>query len=178
MHDSIVAGQTDFLYGFGTLFVDKSTLLWRSCGGGLTAWKGTNTTFENKYGVYIANTNVQAVNSTVLKAQKGKCSLGRPWNSIHRSLFMDSHFDEATLPEGYTTWGGTNFNELTTMALYNARGPGNNETAQRAGNVTLVWTKKQARPYFRPVNVFREPKSEVPSVDWIDPIVSVSCEKH
>ncbi|EME88625.1 carbohydrate esterase family 8 protein [Pseudocercospora fijiensis CIRAD86] len=50
MFGSIVAGQTDFLYGFGTLWIEKSRLLLRSCGGGITAWKGTNTTnttFEN-----------------------------------------------------------------------------------------------------------------------------------
>lgn len=175
MHDSIVAGQVDFLYGFGTLFVDRSTLLWRGCGGGLTAWKGTNTTFENKYGVYVANSDVLATNTSVLQAMKGKCSLGRPWNSIHRSVMMNTYLDETTLPQGYTTWGGGNFNNLTTMALFNAYGPGNNETAQREGGVTQVWTRKQARPYLRPVNVFREPKSETPSVGWIDPVVQVAC---
>lgn len=175
MHDSVVAGQVDFLYGFGTLFLDWSTLLWRSCGGGLTAWKGTNTTFENKYGVYIANTNVLATNSSIREEKRGACSLGRPWNSIHRSLFMNSYLDETTLPQGYTTWGGGNFDALTTMAVYDVYGPGNNETAQRQGGVTLVWNRKQARPYLRPINVFREPKSETPSVDWIDEVVPVSC---
>jgi hypothetical protein len=67
LYDSIVAGQTDFLYGFGTLFVDRSTLLMRGCGGGVTAWKGTNTTFANKYGVYISDTNIIATNTTVLE---------------------------------------------------------------------------------------------------------------
>ncbi|CAG9941745.1 unnamed protein product [Clonostachys rosea f. rosea IK726] len=177
MYDSVIAGQTDFLYGFGTLFVDKSTLLLRSCGGGITAWKGTNTTFPNKYGVYIADTNIIATNTTVLQNYKGKCSLGRPWNSLHRSLMMNSYLDEAALPAGYTTWNGGNFDKNTTMALYNMRGPGNNEQAQRDGNVTLVWDREQALPYARPLSVFMTAEGEQPNVDWIDPVVNVGCKK-
>jgi hypothetical protein len=44
-----IAGQTDFLYGFGTAWIQSSLLTLRNCGGGITAWKGTNTTFVNKY---------------------------------------------------------------------------------------------------------------------------------
>lgn len=173
MYDSIIAGQTDFLYGFGTLFIDQSTLLMRNCGGGVTAWKGTNTTFENKYGVYVADSQLIATNTSILESQRGKCSLGRPWNSIHRSLFMDTYFDEAVLPDGYTVWQGSpqNFNNLTTMALYDTYGPGNNAEAQEASNVTLVWSKKEAKPYLRPVDVFMTPTGEQPNVDWVDPIV-------
>lgn len=177
MYDSVIAGQTDFLYGFGTLFVDKSTLLLRSCGGGITAWKGTNTTFPNKYGVYIADTNIIATDTTVLQNFKGKCSLGRPWNSLHRSLMMNSYLDETALPAGYTTWNGGNFDKNTTMALYNMRGPGNNEQAQRDGNVTLVWDREQALPYARPLSVFMTAEGEQPNVDWIDPVVNVGCKK-
>jgi pectin methylesterase-like acyl-CoA thioesterase len=173
MYDCIVAGQTDFLYGFGTLFIDQSTLLLRSCGGGITAWKGTNTTFDNKYGVYIANGNVIATNTTVLEEQKGKCSLGRPWNSLHRSLFRNTYFDETILPAGYTIWSGANnFNNLTTMAVYETTGPGNNETAQAASGVTEIWDRKQAKPYLRPVDVFMDTEGSQPNVDWIDPILS------
>lgn len=39
-YDNIIAGQTDFLYGFGTAWIEQSTLTLRSCGGGITAWKG------------------------------------------------------------------------------------------------------------------------------------------
>jgi hypothetical protein len=78
-----VAGQTDFFYGFGTLYVTNTLVTLRSCGGGITAWKGTNTTFENKYGVYITDSVVQKANSSLSIA--GKCALGRPWvsNFLH-----------------------------------------------------------------------------------------------
>ncbi|KAH7169915.1 pectin lyase fold/virulence factor [Dactylonectria macrodidyma] len=172
MYDCIVAGQTDFLYGFGTLFIDQSTLLLRGCGGGITAWKGTNTTFENKYGVYIADSKVLATNTTVLAASAGKCSLGRPWNSIHRSLFRSTYFDETILPAGYTIWAGKdNFNNLTTMAVYKTKGPGNNATAQAASGVTEIWDAKSARPYFWPVDVFMTPTGAQPNVRWIDATV-------
>lgn len=174
MYDSIVAGEVDFLYGFGTLFVEDSTLLLRGCGGGITAWKGTNTTFENKYGVYIAGSKVIASNTTVLEDKKGSCSLGRPWNSMHRSLFMDSYFDETILDAGYTIWDGKpNFDNLTQMAVHNTWGPGNNEEAQKASGVTQVWTRQQARGYKRPRNVFIGPKGEQPNIGWIDPIVQI-----
>lgn len=39
-YDNIVGGQTDFLYGFGTAYLESSTLSLRNCGGGITAWKG------------------------------------------------------------------------------------------------------------------------------------------
>ncbi|KAH7161989.1 pectin methylesterase family protein [Dactylonectria estremocensis] len=171
MYDCIVAGQTDFLYGFGTLFIDQSTLLLRDCGGGITAWKGTNTTFENKYGVYIADSKVLATNTTVLAASAGKCSLGRPWNSLHRSLFRSTYFDETILPAGYTVWAGKdNFNNLTTMAVYKTKGPGNNATAQAASGVTQIWDGKLARPYLWPVDVFMTPTGDQPNVHWIDAI--------
>lgn len=44
-----IAGQTDFFYGFGTAWIQSSLVTLRNCGGGITAWKGTNTTFVNKY---------------------------------------------------------------------------------------------------------------------------------
>lgn len=39
-YDAVVAGEVDFLYGFGTAWVEKSLLALRGCGGGVAAWKG------------------------------------------------------------------------------------------------------------------------------------------
>ena len=75
-----IAGQTDFFYGFGTAWVQTSDIQLRSCGGGITAWKGTNTTFENKYGIYIHDNYVHKANSSLNIT--GKCALGRPWVSL------------------------------------------------------------------------------------------------
>ena len=74
-----VAGETDFFYGFGTAWVQSTSIALRNCGGGITAWKGTNTTFVNKYGVYIVDSNVHAANASIATVIVGKCALGRPW---------------------------------------------------------------------------------------------------
>lgn len=75
-----VAGETDFLYGFGTAWLSETALTLRGCGGGIAAWKGANTTFENKYGVYVVNSWVKKENETATGV--GKCALGRPWVSF------------------------------------------------------------------------------------------------
>lgn len=105
MYNSTIAGQTDFLYGFGTLWIQSSLLSLRSCGGGITAWKGTNTTFVNKYGVYIHDSSVLKANSS-LQIQ-GLCALGRPWNALHRSIFANTYLDDSIKPSGYIQWSAT-----------------------------------------------------------------------
>ena len=35
-----VAGETDFFYGFGTAWVEQTSIALRNCGGGITAWVG------------------------------------------------------------------------------------------------------------------------------------------
>ena len=102
MHSCIVGGQTDFFYGFGTLWVEASDVLLRGCGGGITAWKGTNTTFENKYGVYINDGRVVKANSSL--EIEGECALGRPWNAGHRSIFAKNDLDDSIQPNGYIEW--------------------------------------------------------------------------
>ncbi|KAH8661998.1 pectin methylesterase family protein [Xylariales sp. PMI_506] len=170
-YDTIVAGETDFLYGFGTLFIDKSTLALRTCGGGITAWKGTNTTFVNKYGVYIHDSQVLASNASVAAKIEGKCSLGRPWNAEHRSVYENTYLDASILPAGYTPWSSAvngNIGPNTTMAVWDVFGPGYNQTAEVAGNVTHIFDDSQVQPYLQPVDVFMTTTGKQPNVAWID----------
>ncbi len=174
MYDSVVAGQTDFLYGFGTLYISRSTLLLRGCGGGVAAWKGTDTTpsFANKYGVYVSRSRVAAANATVAARWAGRCSLGRPWNPLHRSVYMDTYLDGTVLPAGYTTWSGKaagNVGPHTTMAVYRTYGPGQDEAAQRAGGVTTVLDAAQVLAYRRPADVFLTRDGAPSDLAWIDP---------
>ncbi|KAJ5162271.1 hypothetical protein N7492_007663 [Penicillium capsulatum] len=97
---SVLAGQTDFIYGFGTAWIQSSALQLRGCGGGITAWKGSNTTFENRYGVYIVDSQVRAANASLAARINGACALGRPWNSQHRSIFARSFEDGSIDPAG------------------------------------------------------------------------------
>jgi len=136
---------------------------------------GSNTTFANKYGVYIDRTRVLPSNSTIASAIAGKCALGRPWNSQHRSIFMDSYLSDAILPGGYIRWSATDprVDHFTFMATYGDHGPGYNVAAERASNVTKVLTDEEVKPYRWPVDVFMTPKGETPNVEWIDKSVLV-----
>jgi pectin methylesterase-like acyl-CoA thioesterase len=172
MHQCLIAGQTDFLYGFGTLWIEDSTLLLRSCGGGITAWKGTNTTtYTNKFGAYIYKSEVRAANSSIEEKIVGKCALGRPWNAQHRSIFAESYLDESIAPSGYIEWSSTEprVSNLTYMAEYKDFGPGWNETGRVAGNVTRVLGEGEWEVYDAPAKVFQYFGSgEVGNVGWID----------
>jgi pectinesterase len=163
-YKSILAGQTDFLYGFGTAWIQSSALQLRGCGGGITAWKGTNTTSPNKYGVYIVDSNVRAANVSVAADIKGSCALGRPWNSQHRSIFARSYEDGSIDPRGYIDWvvdGVGRFEKgVTLMAEYRVFGPGVNETG-RVGGVTSVLGWEGYEMYSTPQKVFGDTK-------WID----------
>ncbi|KAH6659161.1 pectin lyase fold/virulence factor [Truncatella angustata] len=169
-YDNVIAGQTDFLYGFGTAWIEKSTLALRNCGGGITAWKGTNTTFTNKYGVYIHDSSVIAANSTIAADIVGKCPLGRPWNNLHRSIFAGTYLDSSILPAGYIIWTTTDtrFANVTFEAVYNNNGPGDNVTAQVASNVTLVLDSDEYEPYSSPARVFITPEGDADDTAWID----------
>ncbi|KIW00079.1 uncharacterized protein PV09_08421 [Verruconis gallopava] len=170
-YDTIVAGQTDFLYGFGTAWIEESTLALRGCGGGITAWKGTNTTFTNKYGVYISNSHVIAANSSIAPSIKGKCALGRPWNAQHRSIFVDTYLDASILPAGYIEWSSTDprINNYTLMAVYEDYGPGYNISAIEAhSNITTVLNSKTYAPYSSPSKVFLTEDGVPGDSKWID----------
>lgn len=175
-YDTVVAGQTDFLYGFGTLYITKSTLSLRHCGGGITAWKGTNTTFPNKYGVYIDSTQVIANNWTTKAQVEGRCALGRPWNDAHRSVFMASYLDTSILPAGYIDWSATDprVDNYTFMAAATSNyGPGWNLTAELAGNITHVLDGTEVLPYRWPADVFLESNGTTGNTWWADQSVLV-----
>jgi pectinesterase len=164
-YESILAGQTDFLYGFGTAWIQSSALQLRGCGGGITAWKGTNTTTPNKYGVYIVDSSVRAANASIAADIKGACALGRPWNSLHRSIFARSYEDGSVDPRGYIDWvvdGASRFEEgVTLMAEYRVYGPGVNETGRVEGGVTSVLGREEWEMYSTPQKVFGD-------TEWVD----------
>ncbi|KAL1851008.1 hypothetical protein VTK73DRAFT_9563 [Phialemonium thermophilum] len=166
-YDTVIAGQTDFIYGFGTAWIERSTLLLRNCGGGIIAWKGTNTSFVNKYGAYISRARVLAANATIAEAIVGKCALGRPWNSQHRSIFMSSYLDASILPAGYKPWSSP-VNNYTLMATFHDFGPGYDVEAERASNITIVLDKNGVEPYDRPEDVFLTEDGKPKNVGWID----------
>ncbi|KIY69286.1 carbohydrate esterase family 8 protein [Cylindrobasidium torrendii FP15055 ss-10] len=168
-YNSTIAGEVDFLYGFGTAWIQSSELLLRSCGGGITAWKGTNTTFDNKYGVYIHDSRVVKANSSL--QIEGECPLGRPWNAQHRSIFANNYLDDSVAPSGYIAWGSTDprTNNYTFMAEYNDYGPGFDLDARLAENLTKILTEEEYKEYSTVEVVFQEAFSgKFGYVGWID----------
>lgn len=167
-----IAGEVDFLYGYGTLWVQSSLLSLRSCGGGITAWKGTNTTFENMYGVYIHDSAVKKANSTL--QIEGECALGRPWNAQTRSLFAYTYLDSSIRPAGYIEWQPTDpridFN--TTMTEYENYGPGFNLTGRLDADLTatpILTEEEYTTMYATFAQVFQYPFSGAfGNVAWID----------
>jgi len=163
-----VAGETDFFYGFGTEWVQNTSIALRSCGGGITAWKGTNTTFENKYGVYIVDSNVHAANSSL--SIVGRCALGRPWNAQMRAIFARTYMDDSILSTGFVDWEGTPryTPNLTLQAEFKNLGPGYNVTGRAISMFDVQLTDEEWSVYDSPGKVFQTPEGRFGNTEWID----------
>ncbi|OOO05247.1 glycoside hydrolase family 43 [Aspergillus oryzae] len=166
-HSSIVAKQTDFLYGFGTAWLELCGLVLRGCGGGITAWKGTNTTYPNKFGVYVHASSINAANASVVVEQKGRCALGRPWNSGHRSIFAEIYEDGTIQDSGYVLWQAP-ITEQTLMGVYENIGPGWNVGARREYNYSVILDKETWEECNSPAKVFLTEEGTPGNVQWID----------
>ena len=170
-YKSVLAGQTDFLYGFGTLWIQSSQIVLRGCGGGITAWKGTNTTFVNKYGAYIVDSTLNAANSTIAPKMVNGCALGRPWNSLHRSIFVRTYEDESIIKGGYVDWPSGGVSKLTNqtlMAEYDDFGPGFDKMGRLAVGIDKLLNQSQFEPYSSPEKVFQMPDGTLGNIWWID----------
>lgn len=158
--------------GFGTAWIQHSWIELRGCGGGITAWKGTNTTFPNKYGVYISDSFVAAANTSIAPSIIGKCYLGRPWNAQMRSVYLNTYLDASIQGAGFEKWSTNpataNYNNYTIMAEYKSSGPGFDLTKRIEGNLTTELTSDQARAYRTPKDVFMTPDGSQPDITWID----------
>jgi len=181
----VVAGETDFFYGFGTAWVTNTAVKLRNCGGGITAWKGTNTTVPNKFGIYIHNSTVTAANSTIAPDIVGQCALGRPWNAQMRSIFSFTFLDASILPTGFINWqdpprytdgifnasvNNWGFNEYATIqAEFKNFGPGFNATARAQSMFDTQLTEELYEPFSSPAEVFSfEDTGVFGNIDWID----------
>ncbi|KAF9222162.1 carbohydrate esterase family 8 protein [Gyrodon lividus] len=127
--DSIIYGQTDYLFGFGTAWFQSVTLANRACGGGITAWQGTNGT---RNGAYIADSRIirsPDANATTVTTQK--CYLGRPWNVLAVAVYLRNYMDNSIQPAGFTPWvRETTVPDTTYYAEFGSHGPGGDTTAR------------------------------------------------
>ncbi|KAJ7863449.1 pectin lyase-like protein [Mycena olivaceomarginata] len=105
--DSVIFGQTDYLFGFGTAWFQNVILANRACGGGLVAWKGTNQTDApgNRYGAYISDSQIiRSPDANSSTSTTGLCFLGRPWNELATTVYLSTFMDASVRPAGWTTF--------------------------------------------------------------------------
>ncbi|KAI0373805.1 carbohydrate esterase family 8 protein [Pilatotrama ljubarskyi] len=178
--DSIIYGQTDYLFGFGTAWFEKATLANRACGGGIVAWKGTNLTDApgNRYGAYISNSKImRSPDANATTVTDGKCFLGRPWNDLATTVYLRTYMDESINPVGWTPFDSARcvprrrlsseteplvrpvIMNTTFYAEYRSYGPGGNTSARIP--LEHILTDEQAR-HFALAKVFLGRPS------WID----------
>ncbi|KAF5336302.1 hypothetical protein D9758_014482 [Tetrapyrgos nigripes] len=129
--DSVIYGQTDYLFGFGTAWFQNIILANRACGGGIVAWKGTNLTDAP-----------DANASTTLD-----CFLGRPWNDLSTTVFLNTFMENIIQPAGWTPFGGDRpvIMNTTFYAEFNSTGPGGN-TSKRIP-LEHILTPEEARNF-------------------------------
>ncbi|KAI0075082.1 pectin lyase-like protein [Panus rudis PR-1116 ss-1] len=133
--DSIIFGQTDYLFGFGTAWFENVTLANRACGGGIVAWKGTNLTDApgNRYGAYISNSKIiRSPDANATTVTTGKCFLGRPWNDLATTVFLRTFMDDSIQPAGWTPFNSDRpvIANTTFYAEYRSYGPGGNTSSR------------------------------------------------
>ncbi|KAJ8594893.1 carbohydrate esterase family 8 protein [Rhizopogon salebrosus TDB-379] len=142
--DSIIYGQTDYLFGFGTAWFQNVTLANRACGGGLTAWQGTE---DTKHGAYIADSRIiRSPDANATTVTNKQCSLGRPWNAMAIAVYLRTYMDESIAPAGFTPWSrGASIPSTTYYAEYDSYGPGADTSARVAQDHIL--TSEQAQSF-------------------------------
>ncbi|TCD59888.1 hypothetical protein EIP91_011255 [Steccherinum ochraceum] len=133
--DSIIYGQTDYLFGFGTAWFQNVVLANRACGGGIIAWKGTNLTDApgNRYGAYVADSKIiRSPDANATTVTDGECFLGRPWNDLATTVFLRTSMDESIAPAGFKPFSTDRpvIMNTTFYAEYRSLGPGGNTTAR------------------------------------------------
>ncbi|KAG1838919.1 carbohydrate esterase family 8 protein [Suillus subalutaceus] len=128
--DSIIYGQTDYLFGFGTAWFQNVILANRACGGGITAWQGKEGT---RNGAFIADSKIiRSPDANITTVTDGRCYLvGRPWNTLAVAVYLRTYMDESIHPAGFTPWSReTSIPKTTYFAEYDSFGPGG-DTSKR-----------------------------------------------
>ncbi|EGN98154.1 carbohydrate esterase family 8 protein [Serpula lacrymans var. lacrymans S7.3] len=133
--DSIIYGQTDYLFGFGTAWFQSITLANRACGGGIVAWKGSNYTAApgNRYGAYISDSKIiRSPDANATAVTENSCWLGRPWNDLATTVYLRTYMDDSVQPAGFEPFDSARpvIANTTYYAEYDSYGPGANMSAR------------------------------------------------
>ncbi|KAH8826863.1 pectin lyase-like protein [Flagelloscypha sp. PMI_526] len=160
VYDSIIYGQTDYLFGFGTAWFENTVLANRACGGGIIAWKGTNLTDApgNRYGAYISNSRI--IKSPDANVDTLSCWLGRSWNELAVTVLLNTYMEDVVQPGGWTHFSATpDIPDTVFYGEFNDTGPGS-DTSQRVPQTHLL-SEEEASNFTVPKVFLEQPK-------WID----------
>ncbi|KAJ3832117.1 pectin lyase fold/virulence factor, partial [Lentinula raphanica] len=128
--DSVIFGQTDYLFGFGTAWFQSVILAARGCGGGTAAWKGTNSSLTERvlrYGTYIADSRmIRSPDANVMLNITDDCYLGRPWNDWAVTVYLNTFMEDIIQPASWEPFDSARPTIMNTTfyAEYYSTGPG------------------------------------------------------
>lgn len=128
--DSYVEGGVDFIFGNATAVFDHSEIH-ANAPGYLTAQSRTSP--DQTTGFVIMNSKVTSgiehgEGSTV--ASKEVTSLGRPWRSYSRVVYINTELSADVTPQGWNTWGKTPGVPQPFYAEFKSTGLGANPSAR------------------------------------------------
>lgn len=121
-----IEGTTDFIFGPGTA-VFNACMIRGKTNSYITA---ASTPASKKYGFVFLDCKIQA-DTTV-----SKLSLGRPWRSNARTVFLRCELPSVITPAGWDNWGNPENEKTAYYAEYRSYGPGAN-----SGN-RVKWSKQ------------------------------------
>ncbi|EJU02061.1 hypothetical protein DACRYDRAFT_127574, partial [Dacryopinax primogenitus] len=111
-----IYGETNYVFGFGTVCFEQVTFANRGCGGALVAWKGTNKsdrtgttpiTPGNHYDAYISNSQIiRSPDANTTLDLTSKCYLGRPWNDDATTVIIRTYMDDTINATGFIPLSG------------------------------------------------------------------------
>ncbi|KAK0482590.1 pectin lyase-like protein [Armillaria novae-zelandiae] len=148
--DSVIYGQTDYLFGFGTAWFQNVVLANRAYGGGIVAWKGTNLTDApgNRYGAYISDSRIiRSPDANATTDITERCYLGRPWNDLATTVFLRTYMENVIRPAGWTPFSSDRPEILNTTfyAEFDSSGPGGNTSSRIS--LEHILTSKEAQNF-------------------------------
>jgi pectinesterase len=130
--DSYLEGGVDFIFGNATAVFDHDEI--HSNGPGyLTAQSRTSASQATGY-VIVASKVTSGIEAAVAgsaASERDTISLGRPWRSYARVVYIDTELPGDVIPAGWSLWGNRDKSPLAYYAEYRDKGPGAN-TATRA----------------------------------------------
>lgn len=140
--DSYIEGGVDFIFGNAAAVFDHSEI--HANGSGyLTAQSRISP--DQITGYVILNSRVTSGIQTAAETAKGTISLGRPWRSYARVVYIHTELPAEVIPQGWSAWGKTPGTPQAYYAEFDSTGPGANPTARIPWSHQL--TAKQAASY-------------------------------